>query len=196
VREAPNSPQRGDHLGDPIVTRYVVLLRAINVGKRKAPMDLLRAACREAGFADVESYIQSGNLVLSSDDGAPAVEAAVEKIVLDQFGFSAEAIARTAKQWSAYAAGSPFPDVVAKRPQHLQLCLSKRAPKADAADRLMERATLGERVVLAGDALWVDFAGGVGESKLLPMVLDKLVGSTVTARGWNTVRKLHEMASA
>ena len=176
------------------MTRFVVLLRAINVGKRKAPMAELREACREAGFAGVESYIQSGNLVLSSDGDAAAMEAAVEAVVQRRFGFSAEAIARTAEQWSVYAAGSPFPEVEAKRPGYLHLCLSKRPPKADAAQRLMERATLGERVVLAGDALWVDFLGGAGESKLLPAVFDKLVGSTVTARNWNTVRKLHEMA--
>jgi len=176
--------------------RFVVLLRAINTGKRKAPMDQLSQACREAGFADVETYIQSGNLVFSSDDAAAGVEAAIEKVVQDRFGFFAETIARTAKQWSAYAAGSPFPEVEAERPGNLHLCLAKRAPNADAADRLMERATLGERVVLDGDALWVDFLGGAGHSKLLPAVFDKLVGSTVTARNWNTVLKLQAMASA
>ncbi len=176
--------------------RFVVLLRALNVGKRKAPMAELREACREAGFADVQSYIQSGNLVFSGDGDAAAIEGRVEAVVERQFGFSSEAIARTAAQWSAYATGSPFPEVEAERPGNLHLCLSKRAPKADAAERLMERATLGERVVLAGDALWVDFAGGVGQSKLLPAVFDKLAGSTVTARNWNTVLKLQEMASA
>jgi uncharacterized protein (DUF1697 family) len=177
------------------MTRFVVLMRAINTGKRKAPMDALRQACREAGFDDVESYIQSGNLVLSSDKDAAAVEAAVEKIVQDRFGFFAETIARTAKQWSVYAAGSPFPEVEAERPGYLHLCLSKRAPKPDAVEQLMARATLGERVALTGDALWVDFLGGAGHSKLLPTVFDKLVGSTVTARNWNTVQKLHAMAS-
>ena len=175
--------------------RFVVLLRAINTGKRKAPMADLREACREAGFADIQSYIQSGNLVLSAGGNANAIETAVEAVVVRRFGFSAEAIARTAAQWSAYAAGSPFPEVEAERPRNLHLCLSKRPPKADAAERLMERATLGERVVLAGDALWVDFLGGAGESKLMPAVFDKLAGSTVTARNWNSVLKLQEMAS-
>jgi len=175
---------------------FIVLLRAINTGKRKAPMAELREGCREAGFADVQSYIQSGNLILSGDGDAAAIEAAIEVVVQRRFGFSAEAIARTAAQWSAYAAGSPFPEVEAERPGYLHLCLSKHPPKADAAQRLMERATLGERVVLAGDALWVDFLGGAGQSKLLPAVFDKLAGSTVTARNWNTVLKLQEMASA
>jgi uncharacterized protein (DUF1697 family) len=174
--------------------RFVVLLRAINVGKRKAPMAELREACAEAGFTDVQSYIQSGNLVLSSAQTATEVEAAVEMVVAGRFRFSSEAIVRTAKQWAAYAAGSPFPDAQAERLNHLHLCLAKQPPRPDAAERLMERATLGERAVLAGDALWIDFAGGVGQSKLLPAVLDKAAGSPVTARNWKTVLKLNEMA--
>ena len=176
--------------------RFVVLIRSVNTGKRKAPMAELRDACRAAGFTDVETYIQSGNLALSSDLGASALEGVIEKIVLDNFGFTSEAMARTSRQWSRYAGGSPFPEVEAERPGNLHLCLSKRAPKADAAERLMERAKLNERVVLAGDALWIDFVGGAGHSDITPAFLDKMVGSTVTARNWNTVQKLHAMASA
>jgi uncharacterized protein (DUF1697 family) len=79
-------------------TRFVVLLRAINVGNRKAPMAALREACRDAGFADVESYIQSGNLVLSGDAEIAEIEAAIETIIATRFGFSSEAVARAAKQ--------------------------------------------------------------------------------------------------
>jgi uncharacterized protein (DUF1697 family) len=105
-------------------------------------------------------------------------------------------MARTAEQWSVHAAGGPFPDAESGRPNHLMLCLSKRPPNPDAVERLTAHAALGERVSLSNGALWVDFVGGVADSKLLPALLDKLVGSTVTARNWNTVLKLHAMASA
>ncbi len=179
-----------------ILTRFIVLLRSVNTGKRKAPMADLRNACRAAGFADVETYIQSGNLVLSSDLDPATLETAIEKVVFDNFGFVSEAMARTARQWSVYAGGSPFPEVEAERPGNLHLCLSKRPPPPDAAERLLERATLNERVVLVGDVLWIDFAGGAGHSDITPAFLDKIVGSTVTARNWNTVQKLRAMASA
>jgi uncharacterized protein (DUF1697 family) len=176
------------------VPRFVILLRSVNTGKRKAPMAELREACREDGFADVQTYIQSGNLVLTTPLAAGALEQTIEKIVLDNFGFVSEAMVRTAAQWSAYAAGSPFPEVEAERPGNLHLCLSKRPPGADAAERLMQRAKLNERVVLAGDAVWIDFAGGAGHSEITPAFLDKVVGSTVTARNWNTVQRLQVMA--
>jgi uncharacterized protein (DUF1697 family) len=178
------------------VTRFIVLLRAINVGGRKAPMAELREACCEAGLADVESYIQSGNLVLSSDEAAEAIEAAVEAIIAQRFGFSSEAMARTTAQWSALADANPFPDAAAARPKHLHLGLAKRPIALEAIARIAERATLGERVALAGEALWIDFAGGVGESKLTPAVLDKAAGSTVTLRNWTTVLMLRAMAVA
>jgi uncharacterized protein (DUF1697 family) len=177
------------------VTRLVVLLRAINVGKRQAPMAELREACRVEGFEAVESYIQSGNLVLSADAGAAEVEAAIEKLVLERFGFHSDTIARTAGQWAAYARREAFPEAAASRPKALHLCLSKRPLKPDAAERLVERAALGERALVAGDALWVDFAGGVGASKLTPALIDRATGSPTTARNWNTVLKLHAMAS-
>jgi uncharacterized protein (DUF1697 family) len=178
------------------VARFVVLLRAVNTGKRRAPMAELREACGAAGLMEVQTYIQSGNLVLSSDLGAAELEATLEAIVLDRFGFVAPAMARTAQAWSVYASGSPFPEVEAERPGLLHLCLSKSPPPAGAVERLLARAGLGERIVLANDALWIDFAGGAGRSDITPAWLDKVVGSTVTARNWNTVLKLNEMASS
>jgi uncharacterized protein (DUF1697 family) len=75
------------------------------------------------------------------------------------------------------------------------LALSKLPPKADAAAELQKRAPSGERVLRVGDALWIHYAAGIGTSKLTPALLDRLAGSPVTARNWNTVLKLAEMAS-
>lgn len=176
--------------------RFIVLLRAVNVGGRKAPMAELREACLAVGFRDVATYIQSGNLVLSSELPLPEIEAAIEEIIRRRFGFPAEAIARSAKQWSAYAAGTPFPEAEAERAKHLLLCLSKLPPKPDAAERLLEHALAGERIVLSRDALWIDYVGGVGASKLTPALLDRCAGSPVTGRNWNTVLQLHALAGA
>jgi uncharacterized protein (DUF1697 family) len=177
------------------MTRYVVLLRALNVGARTAPMAELRAACERAGFTDVRSYIASGNLVLSASQAPEAVEAAIEAIVSTGYGFHADTIVRSAAAWAGYVAAQPFADERAARPSQVHLCLAKRAVASDAAKRLAERATLGERFIVEGDALWADFAGGVGKSKITPALLDRAAGSPVTARNWNTVLKLAEMVA-
>lgn len=176
------------------LTRMVALLRGINVGgQRKVPMAALRTLAAGAGFAGVETYIQSGNLTFTASASTAEVEAELERAMKRRFGFAVDVIARTASEWAGYIASNPFPDAAEERPQHLLLSLSKRTPNDNAATRLRARATLGERIELRGDALWLDYAGGVGRSKLTPAVLDKAVGSAVTARNWTTVLKLAEM---
>lgn len=175
--------------------KIVVLLRGINVGgNRKLPMAELRAAAKETGFDDIQTYIQSGNLVLTATSAA-AAEAAIEALISSRFKMKVEAIARTATQWAIYARGSPFADAD-ERGNLVHLGLSKHPPAAGAADQLNEKAAHGETVVIEGDAIWVDFKQGVGPSKLMPAVFDKAVGSTVTMRNWRTVRKIAEMLKA
>jgi uncharacterized protein (DUF1697 family) len=174
--------------------KMIVLLRGINIGgNRKVPMAALRDACREAGFGDIETYIQSGNLVFSADSPA-AAEAAIETIIEKTFGFPVEAIARSATEWHTYAAGSPFPAAEQDRANKLHLGLTKKKPASDVAEKLAERAKHGELIRLVGDAIWIDFVDGVADSKLTPSVMDRAAASTVTMRNWRTVCKLAEMA--
>ncbi|WP_164857056.1 DUF1697 domain-containing protein [Sphingomonas crocodyli] len=172
--------------------KHVVLLRGINVGgNRKVPMADLRDACRTAGFDDVETYIQSGNIVFTAGNAADA-EAAIESIIERLCGFKVEAIARSAKQWAAYAKAPPFADPD-DRGNIIHLGLSKRPPADGIADTLEARGKHGEKVVVRGDAIWIDFAEGVRDTKITPAAVDKAAGSTVTMRNWRTVLKIAEM---
>jgi len=176
------------------MARLIALLRAVNVGGRKLPMAQLRALCGELGWAEVETYIQSGNLVFTAAGKADAIEARLETAIKDRFGLDVPVIVRTAAQWSACAAANPFPKAAADEPNRLQLLVSKRPPEKDSADKLMERAQSGETVKAAGGALWFHFPEGVGTSKLTPAIIDKAAGSPSTSRNWRTVLKLQEMA--
>ncbi|MET0376824.1 MAG: DUF1697 domain-containing protein [Rhizorhabdus sp.] len=174
--------------------KIIVLLRGINVGgHRKVPMAELRAAAQAAGITDFTTYIQSGNLIFTAKDTA-AAEDIVETIVEERFGFKVEAIARTAKQWAVYAKGTPFADAD-ERGNLVHLGLSKKAPAAGTAGRLAERAVHSERIVVNGDAIWIDFKDGVADTKLTPAFIDRVVGSTVTMRNWRTVVKVAELSA-
>lgn len=174
--------------------KIIILLRAVNVGGRKLPMADLRALCRAEGHDDIQTYIQSGNLILSAASPA-AAEKSIEALIEKNFGFASEAMARTAKQWAVYAQGSPFADAD-ERANKVHLGLAKKRLAADCAEKLRERATLGEIIAVEGDALWIDFRGGVADSKLLPAFINKCAGSPVTMRNWRTVLKLDAMAKA
>lgn len=175
------------------MARSIALLRAVNVGGRKLPMAGLRDLCGELGWADVETYIQSGNLVFRAKGKADALEAELEKAIKARFGLDVPVMVRTAAQWAALAAANPFADVARDEPNRLQLLISKHPPKADAAETLMERARAGETVEAAGGGLWFHFPEGVGTSKLTPALIDKACGSPSTSRNWRTVVKLREM---
>lgn len=176
---------------------FIALLRGINVsGRNKIPMSELRSLCAELGWKDVQTYIQSGNLVFKAESTPAKLEAALERAIESRFGLSIPILVRAATVWPGYVKDNPYPDASQSEPNLIMLALSKAAPKPDAAEKLRERAVCGERIVRVGDALWLHYAEGVAKSKLSPALFDRLVGSPVTARNWRTVLKLQEMAGS
>ncbi len=177
---------------------FIGLLRGINVGGHNMiPMADLRALCAKIGWNNVQTYIQSGNVVFSTSGKPAALEAQLQRAIERRFGLSIPVIIRTATDWATYAKTNPFLDACKKEAKLVMLCLSQSSPKADATKNLRERGANGEQVIQVGDALWIHFAGGVvARSKLSPSLLDRSVGSPVTARNWLTVLKLNEMANA
>ncbi|SFR81427.1 DUF1697 domain-containing protein [Sphingomonas jatrophae] len=173
--------------------RFIVLFRSINAGI-KLPMAEARACLAAEGFANVRSYIASGNILVDADGDGEAVEIRVERAVARDMGVTVQAIVRTAASWSELAAANPLPDAARDRPNLLHLCLSKRPLAPDTAATLQPRLASHEALAQAGGGLWIDYGDGVARSRLTPTALDKAAGSTVTARNWNTVLKLLAMA--
>lgn len=174
---------------------YIALLRGINVtGRNKIPMLELRETCTELGWKDVQSYIQSGNLVFRASANPASLEIELEQAIENRFGLSIPVIVRPTAVWPDIVKGNPFPEASQREPNLVMLALSKLPPKHEAAVGLQERAQNGERVLQVGDTLWVHYPGGSGRSKLSPALFDRLVGSPVTTRNWRTVLKLDELA--
>ncbi len=179
------------------MNRYIALLRGINVGgHNKIPMAELRALCGKIGLGDVRSYIQSGNLVFTAGDAGADLETTLESAIEQRFGLSIPVIVRTAKDWRCYLGGNPFPEASLAEPSLVALALSRNAPDASTAEQLAARAANDERVEQVGDAIWIHYPQGSARSKLTPTVLDRVVGSAVTARNWRTVQKLDALAES
>lgn len=173
---------------------FVALLRGINVsGHNKIPMTELRSVCVELGWGDVQTYIQSGNVVFRADAPTPILEGALEQAVERRFGLSVPVVVRAGAEWASYTRNNPFREASEREPSLVMLALAKAAPRDDTVQRLQERATNGETVAQVGDALWIHYAGGAGRSKLSPALLDRTVGSPVTTRNWRTVLNLEKL---
>ncbi|MEI3849947.1 MULTISPECIES: DUF1697 domain-containing protein [Ensifer] len=164
---------------------HVALLRAVNVGGTTSlAMADLKAICEGLGFADVRTYIQSGNVLFRSD--LPAAKAAemLDGALLEKFGKAPGVTIRTGAQLQAIADRAPFPDA---KPNLLHIVFLSEPAPADAIDKLV--APDGEEVRLAGSEIYIHFPNGSGRSKLkLP------AAKAGTARNLNTVRKLAALA--
>jgi len=180
------------------VQTFVALMRGINVGStRKLPMAELRALSIKLGLQRPETYIQSGNLIVDADIEADEVRDLLEKAIAKRFSLRVDIIVRQASQWNGYMTANPFANDAATMPKMLHLYLSRDPLKASAAKELGRKAQAGERMALAGGALWIDYgANGAGKSKLTPLLVDKACGSPSTGRNWNSVLKIGEMIEA
>lgn len=177
------------------MSRLIALIRGINVGStRKLPMADLRAACVDAGLGKVETYIQSGNLVLDHDD-PHVTENALETLIARRFGLGVPVVARTAAAWDALIATCPFLNEAEADPRNFHVLACKQKPVEAAVRLLLARATDAEKIAVWGNEIAIYFGNGVGSSRLLPVVIDRLIGTSATARNWNTVLKLQEMAA-
>ena len=90
---------------------FVILLRGITpTGKNKVPMAPLRTALTKAGLKDVRTYIQSGNVIASSELSLAALERRVHEFIYKSFGGDIAVVARTAKQFASMLKLNPFAD--------------------------------------------------------------------------------------
>ena len=176
------------------MTRSIALLRAVNVGGRKLPMLELRAICAALGWTEVETYIQSGNILFAASGQAAELETSLETAVQQRFGYWSDVIVRSAEQWRALLAANPIVSEAEAEPNRVLAGLAKAGLQPGAAAALQAKAVAGERIEQAGEALWFHYPAGVGTSKLTPSLIDRCAGSPVTARNWRTMLKLGEMA--
>src|ERR1700722_7498222 len=96
------------------MAKQIALLRAVNVGKRQVPMARLRELMGAAGFQDVSTYLQSGNVLFADGGNSPEENGAkLEQLLVEEFGFTVEAVMRSVEQLDAVIAANPLPERVA-----------------------------------------------------------------------------------
>jgi uncharacterized protein (DUF1697 family) len=176
------------------VARLIVLLRGVNLaGRNRVSMPKLREALGEAGFEDVSTYVQSGNVVLSSESSAKRVRGDVQKLIADRFGLDLEVVVRTRSELAKVIERNPL-GKVAKTPKLYQVTFLESAPSAEVVRKLEAAVSGKERVLADGRELYAWHPDGVGRSKLAALMSGKGLGVVGTARNWTTVTKLLAMA--
>jgi len=176
------------------VARFVVLLRAVNVGGRTLSMTALRDACEASGCTDVQTYIQSGNVVLTaSTRSTSTVERAVHDAIAAETGMDVDVLARTAGEMQTIVANNPFARRGIELPR-LHVVFLARKPKATPGSAIDAAKHAPDRFRVVGREVYLDLPNGLGTSKLVPAVV-RAVGVRATTRNWNTVTKLADLVS-
>ena len=179
------------------MTRYVALLRAVNLGAHnRVAMAELRALCERLGMKNSCTLLQSGNLVFeSAARSSTALEKTLEEAAGESLGVRTDFFVRTAAEWSALVAANPFKTEAKSDPGHLLLMCLKEAP-GRAAVTALEQAIRGrERVRPGGRHAYFVYPDGVGRSRLTNVLIESKLGTRGTARNWNTVLKLRDLLS-
>jgi uncharacterized protein (DUF1697 family) len=176
------------------VSRRILLLRGINIGpNRRVAMPRLREALAAAGMKDVQTYVQSGNVVVSSRKSPDTLARETQRVIADEFGFDVDVVARTRDELAEVVRRNPLGDV-AEDPKRYQVSFLERAPNPDVIANLTKLALNSERLVADGRELYGWHPEGVARSKLWAALAGKKLGVTATARNWTTVTTLLEMA--
>jgi uncharacterized protein (DUF1697 family) len=171
------------------------MLRGINVGSsRRVPMADLRELLEEAGFQNVATYVQSGNIALDSTAKPAALEGRLAELIEARFDFEVPVVVRSGKQLAAVVEHDPFQGV-ADDPKRYQVSFLSEKLSAETVARLQELAHESERVAVHGREVYAWHPDGVARSKLWNALGGKGLGVTATARNWTTVNRLLEMAA-
>lgn len=167
------------------MTRYVGLLRAVNVGGTgRLPMADLRALCSDIGLTDIATYIASGNVVFRSDLAVAAVKDALQSQLADYAGKPVPVMIRTAAEIAEVFAANPYADAPGNR---VVAVFCDASVPDDALDHA--RHLNGEQITIRDREIYIHYPTGQGASKLtIP------AATAGTARNMNTVQKLVEMS--
>jgi uncharacterized protein (DUF1697 family) len=181
------------------VPTHVALLRGINVGgSNKVPMADLRELMSSLGHTDVKTYIQSGNVVFSSEDSDTAKLAAVlDEAIAERFGVPGHVVVVSRAELAQVIADNPYPGE--SNPKALHAVFRKSDLSTDDLDRVetaRQRAAgkgCRDEVAVVGRTLFLHAPDGIGRSELAAQLSRTNSMRTGTARNWATVTKLMAM---
>jgi uncharacterized protein (DUF1697 family) len=180
------------------MTAYAALLRAVNVGGRNSvSMPKLREALVRRGLEDVQTVLQSGNVLFASSKTEATVTKLVQETIAKEFGVEGAVIVRSATELKAVAAKNPFLERGEERdPKTLHVAFLEKAPAKAAVAKLDPDRSPPDAFDVRGREVYLSYPNGSGRTKLNLSYLERVLGVEGTARNWRTVQRLAELLAA
>ena len=175
------------------MTRYVALLRGINLGRaRQVDMPRLREVIAARGHEEVRTHLRSGNVVLDSAMAEAELAADLTEGIGGEFGFEVPVVVRTGEELAAVVSGDPFATVATDPARYLVTFMAE--PPDPAQVDALPPAEGGDYLV-RGRELYLWLPDGIQNTPLASWKWDRLLGRPGTSRNWNTVVRLAELAA-
>jgi len=174
----------------------ISMLRGVNVGAHnRIKMDALRSLYESLKLEGSQTYVQSGNVLFrTKEKNMPQLAKKIQDGIERKFGFRPEVILRTADELKNAIAANPFSKPRDIEPGKLLVTFLAAEPPPGAQSTLDTFKSYPEELHLIGRELYIYFPNGAGKSKLPWSSVEKLLKVTGTARNWNSVTKMLEMA--
>lgn len=169
------------------MARWVGLLRGVNVAGNRLAMPDLRRVVETLGGSDVETYLQSGNVIFR---GPKRVGLELEQALLTEVGVHSPVLLRSHAELVAVVEGTPY-DAGGKL---VSVTFLDHEPDRSAVEGIDATAYGDDDFAVAGREVYLHTPHGYGRSKLGNAFWEKKLGVTATTRNWNTVLALAEMS--
>src|SRR6266446_8529586 len=181
--------------GDMKMTTFVSLFRGINVGGHQTiRMDALKELYASLGFKDIVTYIQSGNIVFTSDDAdLSQLPRHIEDGFAQKFGFHAKVMVRTSGELKDIVDNNPFQNQPMKESKWVVVMFLATRPDRSALEDLQKSYAGPEEFYLVGQELYIYYPNGIGRSKLSNALIEKKLKTMGTGRNWNTILQLQKL---
>jgi uncharacterized protein (DUF1697 family) len=176
----------------------ISMLRAVNVGgHNQIRMDALRTLYESLGFEDVQTYVQSGNVIFRArQKNLPALATKIQDAIEQAVGFRPAVLVRTTDEIRRAVVGNPFASRRNIEPGKLLMTFLAAEPGPESQLVLDGLKKHPEELHLKGRELYIYFPNGAGKSKLPWSSVEKLLKVQGTARNWTSVTKMLEIAEA
>jgi len=168
---------------------YIALLRGINVGgHKKVPMAELRALLTKSGLEDVQTYIQSGNVIFQSSEADKGkLEISIHNSIKHHFDFDVPVLVRSKEEIETILDACPFPEE--KKIASYFIMLSE-APEKNLIEEISKEILKGEEFIITKNCIYIFYALGAGKAKLGVNWFEKKLKVKATARNYRTMVKL------
>lgn len=177
------------------MTTFVSLFRGINVGGRNMiRMKELKEYYETLGFHDVITFIQSGNVICTTDDtDVTQLAKRIEDGVVQRFGFRVGVIVRTSEEFRESIANNPFQNEHEKESKWILVLFLATPPERTAVEALQKAYTGPEEFSVIGQDMYIYYPNGIGRSKFTLPLIEKKLKTSGTGRNWNTVLQLQQL---